>query len=62
MQFAPSDVVWALLAIKEGFDVFALAAAVDVDDQDPFDCTRHAHLADACIVASWFMLRKWLVR
>ena len=44
--------------LKEGFDVFALAAAVDVDDQDPFDCTRHAHLADACIIASWFMLRE----
>ena len=44
--------------LKEGFDVFALASAVDVDDQDPFDCTRHAHLADACIVASWFMLRE----
>ena len=44
--------------LKEGFDVFALAAAVDVDDQDDFDCQRHSHMADVFIICCWFMLRE----
>ena len=43
--------------LKEGFDVFALASAVDVDDQGPFSPEKHSHMADAFIIGCWFMMR-----
>lgn len=44
--------------LKEGFDVFALADAVDVDDQEPFDMFKTSHMADVFIVGCWFMMRE----
>ena len=44
--------------LKEGFDVFALASAVDTDDMDTFDFQRPSHLVDVCVLGCWFMLRE----
>ena len=44
--------------LKEGFDVFALASAVDTDDLDMFDPTKRSHITDAFILSFWYMLRE----
>ena len=45
-------------ALKEGFDITVLTRAINMDDSDPFDHRRAAHVADLMVVATWFMLRE----
>lgn len=44
--------------LKEGFDVFALAALIDPDDSSPFDALNVHHFVDVMIIGCWFMLRE----
>lgn len=44
--------------LKEGFDVFSMAALIDPEDSSPFDALNVHHFADVVIIGSWFMMRE----